>query len=410
MEKSLTIGQVSEQLGVPSTTIRYWERTFSEFWQPARTGGGQRRYGVRDVAFLRRLQDLSGSMPLASVRALLADEGREEATAGGGLDWTDKIILVTGGTGSFGRAFVRTLLQGHSPRTVRIYSRDELKQFQMQQDMSDPRLRFFIGDVRDLERLIKAARGADVIIHAAAMKQVPACEYNPFEAVKTNVMGATNVIDAALVNEVQRVIALSTDKAVNPVNLYGATKLCSDKLFVHANAYAGGLPTRFACVRYGNVLGSRGSVIPVFLKQRPAGRLTITDSRMTRFWITLTDAVNLVLRALPLMHGGEIFVPKIPSMKIVDVARAVAPECEQEIVGIRPGEKLHEVLINEAEGRHTVAVENFYIVRPNGAWRPRRNPVGGAPVGENFTYASDTNDWWLTVEELQKILTDKGMV
>ncbi|MGB9711531.1 MAG: UDP-N-acetylglucosamine 4,6-dehydratase (inverting) [Dissulfurimicrobium sp.] len=319
-----------------------------------------------------------------------------------GFEWDDKVILITGGTGSFGKAFVKKLLSEYHPRAIRIYSRDELKQFHIQQEINDTRLRFFIGDVRDKERLIKAARNADVIVHAAAMKQVPACEYNPFEAVKTNIIGATNVIDAALENAVPRVIALSTDKAVYPVNLYGATKLCSDKLFIHSNVYAGERPTRFACVRYGNVLGSRGSVIPVFMRQKENGYVTITDPRMTRFWLTLDQAVNLVTKALALMDGGEIFIPKIPSMKITDLAEAIAPGCEQRITGIRPGEKLHEVLINEDEGRHTFKFNDIFIVYPNGGTKK------GKPVRENFMYTSDTNDLWLTVEELRSLLQQEG--
>lgn len=318
------------------------------------------------------------------------------------VDWNGKIVLITGGTGSFGKAFIKKILSEYNPKALRIYSRDELKQFQIQQEIKDPRLRFFIGDVRDKERLIKATRNADIIVHAAAMKQVPACEYNPFEAVKTNIIGATNVIDAALENEVPRVIALSTDKAVYPVNLYGATKLCSDKLFIHSNVYSGDRPTRFACVRYGNVLGSRGSVIPVFMRQKENGYVTITDPRMTRFWLTLGEAVNLVTKALALMEGGEIFIPKIPSMKITDLAEAIAPGCKQRVMGIRPGEKLHEVLINEDEGRHTFKLDDIFIVYPNGG------PKKGDPVPENFIYASNTNNHWLTIEELRSILKQEN--
>ena len=319
-----------------------------------------------------------------------------------GFDWNDKIILVTGGTGSFGRAFVRRLLSDYRPKTIRIYSRDELKQYQMQQEFDDSRLRFFIGDVRDVNRLIKATRHADVIVHAAAMKHVPICEYNPFEAIKTNIMGAMNVVDAALANNVPKVVALSTDKAVNPVNLYGATKLCSDKIFIHSNVYSGDRPTRFSCVRYGNVMASRGSVIPLFLKQREQGCVTITDPRMTRFWLSLDESVDLVTRAVSMMKGGEIFIPRIPSMKITDLAQALAPGCEQKVVGIRPGEKLHEVLINEDEGRYTFKFDDIFIVYPNGG------PKKGSPVPENFMYASNTNSHWLTIEELRSLLQLEG--
>lgn len=329
--------------------------------------------------------------------------------ANGSFDWTNKVVLVTGGTGTFGKAFVRHLLTEHNPHAIRIYSRDEFKQFHMQQEFNDERLRFFIGDVRDGERLIKACRGVDVIVHAAAMKQVPACEYNPFEAVKTNILGATNVIDAALVNEVPKVVALSTDKAVNPVNLYGATKLCSDKLFIHSNAYSGDRATRFACVRYGNVLGSRGSVIPLFLKQRETGTITLTDERMTRFWITTEEAVGLVESALHLMQGGEIFVPHIPSMRIVDLADTLAPGCEKKIIGIRPGEKLHEVLINEDEGRYTIRYQGIYIVQPNVSIWKKSKYAAGEPVEAHFSYASNTNDWWLTSNELKEMLIKQGI-
>lgn len=329
--------------------------------------------------------------------------------ANGSFDWTNKVVLVTGGTGTFGKAFVRHLLTEHNPHAIRIYSRDEFKQFHMQQEFDDARLRFFIGDVRDGERLIKACRGVDVIVHAAAMKQVPACEYNPFEAVKTNILGATNVIDAALVNEVPKVVALSTDKAVNPVNLYGATKLCSDKLFIHSNVYSGDRSTRFACVRYGNVLGSRGSVIPLFLKQRETGIVTLTDERMTRFWITTEEAVGLVESALYLMQGGEIFVPHIPSMRIVDLADSLAPGCEKKVIGIRPGEKLHEVLINEDEGRYTIRYQGIYIVQPDiSAWKKSKY-AAGEPVEAHFAYASNTNDWWLTPDELKGMLVKQGV-
>ncbi len=403
-----SIGQVSRALGLPSTTIRYWERVFRDLWQPARTPGGQRRYSEGDIAFLRRITELSDYMKLESIRTLLETEKSSNKIKK--FSWDDKVVLVTGGTGSFGKAFVKVLLERFNPRAVRIYSRDELKQFHLQQEISDIRLRFFIGDVRDRQRLIKAARGADVIIHAAAMKQVPACEYNPFEAVKTNVMGAKHVIDAALENEVPRVIALSTDKAVNPVNLYGATKLCADKMFIHANVYSGDRPTRFSCVRYGNVLGSRGSVVTLFLRQRQTGEVTITDPRMTRFWLTISQAVDLVIRAAGLMKGGEIFIPRIPSMKVVDLARAIAPGCRQRTIGIRPGEKLHEVLINEDEGRHTLALEDLFIVKPNRMWWNKKNYDGARPVEEGFQYCSHKNDRWLGVDDLKRILRTEGIL
>lgn len=322
-----------------------------------------------------------------------------------------KSILVTGGTGSFGKAFVRRLLDQHAPRRVIVFSRDELKQFEMQ---SDPRfseedrqrLRFFIGDVRDKDRLRQAFDGVDIVVHAAALKQVPACEYNPFEAVKTNVLGAQNIIDVAIDRGIERVVALSTDKACNPVNLYGATKLCSDKLFVAGNSYAGGRSTTFSVVRYGNVVGSRGSVIPFFMKQRSTGRLPITHMAMTRFWITLEQGVDFVLRSLERMGGGELFVPKIPSAKIVDLARAIGPECELEDIGIRPGEKLHEMMISPDDARQTTEYDSFYVIAPSLPWwHPRaKGYQGGEPVDESFVYSSERNTHWLSVDEIRALI------
>lgn len=315
-----------------------------------------------------------------------------------------KVILVTGGTGSFGRRFVATVLQEYRPKKVIVFSRDELKQYEMAREFNDPRLRFFLGDVRDRDRLYRAFQGVDYVVHAAALKQVPACEYNPFEAIKTNVLGAQNVIDAAIDSGVQRVIALSSDKAANPINLYGATKLCSDKLFVAGNAYVGDRPTRFSVVRYGNVVGSRGSVVPLFLKLRETGRIPITDPRMTRFWITLDQGVRFVLASLERMHGGEIFVPKLPSMNIMDLARAIAPDCEYEFTGIRPGEKLHEVMIPEDDARHTVELDDFYVILPELSFWSSGNWRDGRPLPDGFVYASNTNQWWLTQGELRNLI------
>ena len=322
-----------------------------------------------------------------------------------------KSILITGGTGSFGRKCTEIILKNYKPEKLIIFSRDELKQFEMSQIFKEeeyPCLRYFIGDVRDKDRLCRAFYGVDYVIHAAALKQVPLSERNPFEAVKTNVLGAENIINAAIDCEVKRVIALSTDKAANPVNLYGATKLCSDKLFVAGNSYSGYHGTRFSVVRYGNVVGSRGSVIPFFKKMKGTGTLPITDPRMTRFWITLEQGVKFVLRCLELMDGGELFVPKIPSMNIMELAKAIASECKHEIVGIRPGEKLHEVMITEDDARHTLELENYYIVEPEFKWWSNKKHMvnGGVSVPENFRYASNTNDKWLTVEELRKLIGD----
>jgi UDP-N-acetylglucosamine 4,6-dehydratase/5-epimerase len=321
------------------------------------------------------------------------------------LNLKGKIVLVTGGTGSFGTKLLEVLLARHEPEAIRIYSRDELKQSELRRRFADDdeRIRYLIGDVRDLPRLTRAMRGVDVVVHAAALKQVPACEYNPFEAVQTNVLGAENVVSAAIENDVPLTIALSSDKAVNPVNLYGATKLCAEKIVTQGNTYAGHSPARFASVRYGNVVGSRGSVIPLFKAQAPTGVLTITDERMTRFWITLDQAVEFVLESLGRMGGGEIFVPRIPSMRVVDIAEALAPEAEQRIIGIRPGEKLHEVLLTEDEARHSVETENGFIILPEHASWPVRTVDGGSELPGEFRYSSDRNEVWLDVDELREM-------
>jgi UDP-N-acetylglucosamine 4,6-dehydratase len=319
--------------------------------------------------------------------------------------YRDKSILVTGGTGSFGRKFTEIMLKEYHPRKLVVFSRDELKQHEMRTGGFDhPSLRYFIGDVRDVERLRRAMTGIDIVIHAAALKQVPACEYNPIEAVLTNVMGARNIIEAALDMGVKKIMAISSDKAVNPVNLYGATKLVAEKLFVQGNAYSGTSETRFSCVRYGNVVGSRGSVIPLFLGQRSNGKVTITDERMTRFWLTLEQGVRFVIRCVEQMHGGEVFVPKIPSMNIMDLVKAVAPDCEVENIGIRPGEKLHEILISEDEVRQVLELEDMFVIKPAHPWWQVGNWVKGQPLPDGFRFASNSNPHWLTVNELKQMV------
>ena len=397
-----TIGDLSARLNIPPSKLRYWESVFSEIWRPERTKGGQRRYGDRDAELLSRIQAMSRSMSLTAIKEKLMEE--RDGGKRGGNSIEGKTILLTGGTGSFGKHFCRTLIERYSPRVIRIYSRDELKQHEMRQEFGQERLRYFIGDVRDCDRLKRAMEGVDYVVHAAALKQVPACEYNPFEAVKTNIHGAQNVIDAAIDTGVKKVVALSTDKAVNPVNLYGATKLCADKLFIQGNAYSGAGRTRFACVRYGNVIGSRGSVIPLFLKQRESGRLTVTDTRMTRFWITLDQAVELVVKAFKYMQGGEIFIPRIPSMRIMDLAKAICPGCEIEEIGIRPGEKLHEALTGEDEARNTVSYKGMYVVMPSFSWWETTNYHEARQLPEGFIYTSDMNEEWMSVEELREIV------
>jgi UDP-N-acetylglucosamine 4,6-dehydratase (inverting) len=326
------------------------------------------------------------------------------------MPFTNKVILVTGGTGSFGKKFTKIVLQEHNSKAIRIFSRGELKQQKMREQFQhfpkSEKLRFFIGDVRDRDRLHRAMNGVDIVIHAAALKQVPTCEYNPIEAVKTNIDGAANVIDAAIDNNVEKVMALSTDKAVHPVNLYGATKLVAEKLFIQGNTYTGGRKTKFSCVRYGNVMASRGSVIPIFQEQRRNGTITITDRNMTRFWITQEQAVYFIIDCIERTKGGEIFVPKIPSMKIIDLAQAIAPQSEIKITGIRPGEKINEVLLTGEEARHTKEFDKYFIVEPEYAFWDKNDFKDGKSLSSDFTYSSGDNDQWLTKQELMKMLEE----
>jgi len=321
------------------------------------------------------------------------------------MDLTDKTILITGGTGSFGTNCIAHLLDEHEPRAIRIFSRDELKQSELRMRYTDDApLRFFIGDIRDRDRVIQATKGCDLILHAAALKQVPACEYNPFEAVQTNVLGAENIVAAAIQNDVPCTLLLSSDKAVNPVNLYGATKLCAEKIITQGNTYATYSVARFATARYGNVVGSRGSVVPIFMRQAEQGSLTITDERMTRFWITLPQAIAFVLDRVAQMEGGEIFVPKIPSMRVVDIAEAIAPNAPKVITGVRPGEKLHEVMLTEDESRHARELDDCYLIYPEfPTWRSAPY-LAGEPVVDGFRYSSDRNSAWLSADELRAML------
>ncbi|RZJ77026.1 MAG: UDP-N-acetylglucosamine 4,6-dehydratase (inverting) [Flavobacterium sp.] len=319
-----------------------------------------------------------------------------------------KSILITGGTGSFGKRFVQRILANYKPKKIIIYSRDELKQFEMAKAFPEdkyPSIRYFLGDVRDSARLMQAFRGVDIIIHAAALKHVPAAEYNPFEFIKTNVLGAQNIIEAAIERGVEKVVALSTDKASNPINLYGATKLCSDKLFVAGNSYSGASGTQFSVVRYGNVIGSRGSVMPFFMNLRKSGVIPITDDRMTRFLITLDQGVDLVFKALENVGSGEIYVPKIPSMRMIDVAKAIAPECDLSITGIRPGEKLHESMISVDDAAHTREYADHYRIFPTThKWSKDLHLEGGTPVPVGFEYTSDKNTSWMSPEQLKQLL------
>jgi UDP-N-acetylglucosamine 4,6-dehydratase len=402
---SATIKQASYITGVPLHTIRFWEKEFKGFLRPLRTNGGQRRFdetSIKDLLTLKELIYVKGfSLPGARAHLGIRDNGKDHMFKG-------KTVLITGGTGSFGKKFTEIVLKKYKPKRLIILSRDELKQFEMAQQFNDPCIRYFIGDVRDRDRLNRAFYDVDYVVHAAALKQVPAAEYNPFEAVKTNILGAENVINASIDHGIKRVMALSTDKAANPANLYGATKLCSDKLFISGNSYAGGRISRFGVVRYGNVLGSRGSVVPFFMKMRETGVLPITDSRMTRFWITLEQAVELVLKRFETMQGGEIFIPKIPSMKITDLAYAIAPECEHKIIGIRPGEKLHETMVPEDDARNTLEYDDHFMIRPefcewgDGHWKD------GRKVPDGFRYSSDTNTDWVTVDEIRELIGIKS--
>jgi UDP-N-acetylglucosamine 4,6-dehydratase/5-epimerase len=362
---------------------------------------------ARDTVALLRPMPPGADLKAGRGRVRALADGLENALR----EFDDKSVLVTGGTGSFGRRFIDTLLTRTRARRLVVFSRDEYKQYEMQTRLppgAAERMRFFIGDVRDAERLELATREIDVIIHAAALKQVPAAEYNPFECIRTNVSGAENVVRAALRNGVKRVIALSTDKAANPINLYGASKLASDKIFIAANNLSGKSDTRFSVVRYGNVVGSRGSVIPLYRKLVAEGAeyLPVTDERMTRFWITLQQGVDFVVTSLAMMIGGEIFVPKIPSMRIVDLARAMGPGLPVKIVGIRPGEKLHEVMVTEDDSRQTLELENRYIIEPAFAWWRQESylSMGASPVAPGFRFASDTNSDWLDDARLEDLL------
>lgn len=314
-----------------------------------------------------------------------------------------KVILVTGGAGSFGQKFVEVVLRDHNPKSIRVYDNRELAQVEMERCFKDQRLRFLLGDVRDRNRLKRAMDGVDIVVHAAALKHVPVCEYNPIEAVRTNIDGAINVIDAAIDNRVQKVITISTDKAVQPVNLYGATKMVAENLFVQSNSYCGDKSTIFSCSRYGNVVGSSGSVVPLFKEQKKKGELTITDERMTRFWITLEEGVNFVINCIGIMKGGEIFIPKIKSMKIVDLADAIAPEAVKKIIGIRPGEKLHEMLFTEEESRHAKEFNDYFIIEPEFSFWDCQNHKEGKLISEVFRYSSETNKDWLKKGDILEI-------
>ena len=317
----------------------------------------------------------------------------------------NRTILITGGVGSFGQEFAKIILKECNPKSVRIYDNRELAQVEMEREIKDPRLRFFIGDIRDANRLHRAFNGVDIVVHAAALKHVPICEYNPIEAIKTNIDGTVNVIDAAINNGVQKVILISTDKAVQPVNLYGATKMVAEKLFVQGNSYSGDRKTMFSVARYGNVVGSSGSVVPLFKKQKDMGEITITDETMTRFWITLDQGVRFVVKCIENMKGGEIFIPKIPSTKITDLAEAIAPGVKRKIIGIRPGEKIHEVLLTAEESRNATEFDEYFIIKPEFSFWDNQNHQGGKESFSRFLYSSDTNTKWLDKDQIKHLIT-----
>lgn len=323
-----------------------------------------------------------------------------------------KSILVTGATGSFGKRFITRLLDEYNPSRVVIFSRDELKQFEMQQTLPSPKLRYFLGDVRDKERLHRAFQGVEIVVHAAAMKQVPASEYNPMEAIKTNIIGAENVINVSIDQKIEKVIALSTDKASNPANLYGATKLCADKLFTAANVLSGFSKTKFSVVRYGNVINSRGSIVPFLKKQKKSGQVTLTDERMTRFWITLDQGVDFVITCLTKMRGGEIFIPKIPSMSVVDVIQAIAPKCDVKIIGIRPGEKIHETMITSDDAISTIEFDDYYVIIPSteSKYLEKYKEKQFKSVDSDFSYSSDNNTDWLTIDEFKQLVSENDQI
>lgn len=320
------------------------------------------------------------------------------------MNWKELTVLITGGTGSFGKKFTSIIQKEYHPKKLIIFSRDELKQHEMRLQFNQSNMRYFIGDVRDKTRLELALDGVDIVVHAAALKQVPACEYNPIEAIHTNIIGAKNVIEASINRNVKKIIAISTDKAVNPVNLYGATKLCAEKLFIQSNAYSGGKYPIFSCARYGNVVGSRGSVIPLFKEQKKTGKITITDKKMTRFWITLEKGVRFVIKCVELMQGGEVFVPKIPSMRIMDLVKAIAPDSDIEYIGVRPGEKIHEVLISRDESRKTLELDDMYVIQPFHPWWKPSNWQHGSPLQDGFKFSTDKNKNWLTIKELKEMI------
>ena len=395
------IQQVSEKLRVPKSTIRYWETEFPELVKPKRTDGGQRRYSEKHIGYLIQIKDLLHvkNKTIEQARNIL-EKGNSKIRK---VDWRKKSILLTGGTGYFGRYFCKIMFEKYHPKVIRIYSRDELKQNAMAQKFRHENIRYFIGDVRDIDRLRRAMEGVDIVVQAAALNQVRSCEYNPLEAVKTNILGANNIIDAAIDVGIQKVMAISTDKAVYPVNIYGATALCAEKIFVQGNVYSGSRPTLFSCFRCGKGIESNRSLISLLKEQKKNGIINIINEQMTRFWITMEHAVELVIKCLEIMEGGEIFVPKVPSIRITDFIKTIAPDCEVRSNGIKNGEKIHEIMINEEDGLNTIQHNGTYIILPDQQFGDRGMTLKGKRVPEGFTYTSETNDEWLSFEDIKSL-------
>jgi UDP-N-acetylglucosamine 4,6-dehydratase len=394
------IQEVSKKLKVPRSTIRFWETEFSELVRPTRTNGGQRRYSEADVESFRQIKKIlyHRNRSIQQARRLLK-LGNEDIDK---IDWAKQTILVTGGTGSFGRHFCKIMVEKYHPQVIRIYSRDEIKQGEMRREFKQGCARYFIGDVRDYDRLRRAMEGVDIVVHTANLSQLRSCEYNPLEAVKTNIHGAQNIIDAAIDTGVKKVVALSSDMAVYPVNLYGATALCAEKMFVQGNVYSGTRATRFSCFRCGNVIDGRGGLVSLFREQKEKGLISSIDERMTRFWITMDQAVNFVIKGLEVMDGGEIFVPKTPSVRIIDIAKAITQECMIEFPDDKPGVKIHQVMISEEDGPNTIQYDGTYIILPEQRFRAGRTDLNAKPVPKGFKYASNINNEWLSFEELKQ--------
>ena len=400
-EMEYRIRQVSEKLEVPESTLRYWEMEFVEIIKPRRTHGRQRRYSDKDVEQLLQIKELLHlkNRTIEQARHLLKS-GNDDFER---INWEKKSILLTGGTGVFGRHFCKFMLEKHTPRVIRILSRNGLKQHEMCREFGEEKVRYFLGDVREADRLKRAMEGVDIIVHAAELKHIPACEFNPFEAVKTNINGAQNIIDAAIDAGVNKVIALSTDMAVNPVNLYGATKLCAEKIFIQGNAYSGSRGTRFSCIRFSDALVSRRNVLDLFQSQKKTGILSIGDPEMTRFWPDLQDSAGCVLRALCQMQGGEIFVPMAPSIMVTDLGAVIAPECRIRITGMNQGEKLHTLLITEEEARNTVLNKDMYIILSDNAAQGGYASSEYTRMPAGFAYTSHKNNSWLYIPDLKRI-------